>query len=91
MSKTDPSEPVTCPERPDRHFPTISSEDLGVVTKPLTLREKAWNNGALRKTALLILLGVLWDRLGVCLAHPDRRRTCLRGQRGARGAGLVHL
>jgi len=70
MHKTNTPETVTAPERPDRHFPTISSEDLGVVTKPLTLREKAWNNGALRKTAPLILLGVLWEGYARIINNP---------------------
>ncbi len=70
MRQTNPPEAVTTPERPDRHFPTIASEDLGVVTKPLTLREKAWSNGALRKTLLLILLGMIWEGYARIVNNP---------------------
>ena len=52
MSKTDPIESTACPERPERHFRPVPPETLGALAKPLTLRERAWNNGALRKTLL---------------------------------------
>ena len=70
MSNTNPPEPVACPERPERHFQPVPPEALGALAKPLTLREKAWNNGALRKTALLILLGVLWEGYARIINNP---------------------
>lgn len=70
MSKTAPPEPIACPERPERHFQPVPPEALGTLAKPLTLREKAWNNGALRKTALLILLGVLWEGYARVINNP---------------------
>jgi NitT/TauT family transport system permease protein len=70
MSKTDPFESTACPERPDRHFRPVPPESLGTLAKPLTFRERAWNNGALRKTALLILLGVLWEGYARIVNNP---------------------
>ena len=63
MRKTDTPDACTALERPDRHFQPVPPEALGALARPLTLREKAWNNGALRKTMLLILLGILWGRV----------------------------
>jgi len=34
---------------------------FGVIQKPLTLREKLYNSGALRKTVLLLLLALVWE------------------------------
>jgi len=70
MSNTNPPEPVACPDRPDRHFQPVPPEALGTLAKPLTLREKAWNNGAMRKTALLILLGILWEGYARIINNP---------------------
>jgi NitT/TauT family transport system permease protein len=70
MSNTNPPEPVASPERPERHFQPVPPEALGALAKPLTLREKAWNNGALRKTALLVLLGVLWEGYARIINNP---------------------
>lgn len=70
MSKTDPIESTACPERPERHFRPVPPETLGALAKPLTLRERAWNNGALRKTLLLILLGVLWEGYARFIGNP---------------------
>src|SRR5574340_471046 len=70
MSDGNSREPVACPERPDRHFQPVPPEALGALAKPLTLREKAWNNGALRKTALLLLLGVLWEGYARFINNP---------------------
>ncbi|MBM4315638.1 MAG: ABC transporter permease, partial [Deltaproteobacteria bacterium] len=70
MSKTDPFESTACPERPDIHFRPVPPESLGALAKPLTFRERAWNNGALRKTALLILLGLLWEGYARIVSNP---------------------
>ena len=70
MSKSNPAESAAFPERPERHFQPVPPEALGALAKPLTLREKAWNNGALRKTALLILLGILWEGYARIINNP---------------------
>lgn len=70
MPQTNTPETAAAPDRPDRHFQPVLPETLGVLAKPLTLREKAWNNGALRKTALLILLGVLWEGYARIINNP---------------------
>ncbi len=70
MSTTNPPESVACPERPERHFQPVPPEALGALAKPLTFREKALNNGALRKTLLLILLGALWEGYARIINNP---------------------
>ena len=70
MSTTTPPESVACPERPERHFQPVPPEALGTLAKPLTFREKALNNGALRKTLLLILLGALWEGYARIINNP---------------------
>jgi NitT/TauT family transport system permease protein len=48
-------------ERPERlHVPHEASA-FGVVEKPLSNWERLYNRGALRKTAVLILLAVIWE------------------------------
>lgn len=61
---------MACPERPERHFRPVPPEALGALAKPLTFREKALNNGAVRKTLLLILLGVLWEGYARIINNP---------------------
>ncbi|MEW6332959.1 MAG: ABC transporter permease subunit [Thermodesulfobacteriota bacterium] len=61
---------MTLPDRPDRRFQTLPPEALGVVAKPLSFSEKAWNNGALRKTLLLILLGMIWEGYARIINNP---------------------
>jgi NitT/TauT family transport system permease protein len=50
------------------------NKDFGVVEKPLTLWEKAYNNGALRKGLLLAAIALIWEiyarRLGNELLVP---------------------
>ena len=58
------------PVRPERTGAPISPDAFGVVEQPLTLRERAWNNGALRKTALLILLAVAWESYARAINNP---------------------
>ncbi len=39
----------------------VMNEDFGVVEKPITIWERIFQQGAVRKTALLILLAVIWQ------------------------------
>jgi NitT/TauT family transport system permease protein len=42
-------------------FNTVERSTFGVVAKPLTMWERAFDNGALRKAVLLALLALLWE------------------------------
>jgi len=55
---TEPVQPIL---RPERSGTPVAQDAFGVVEQPLTLGERAWNNGALRKTALLLLLALAWE------------------------------
>jgi len=57
-------------ERPERIETPVPSDKLGVVEQPLTLWEQAWNTGALRKAALLILLAAAWEGYARATNNP---------------------
>jgi len=44
--------------------------DFGVVEKPLTFIERLWNNGALRKTVLLLAIAAAWEFYARTLNNP---------------------
>jgi NitT/TauT family transport system permease protein len=56
--------------RPERIGAPVSPDAFGVVEQPLTLGERAWNNGALRKTVLLVLLAAAWEGYARVVANP---------------------
>ncbi|RPI05449.1 MAG: ABC transporter permease subunit [Zetaproteobacteria bacterium] len=56
--------------RPERIGTQVSPDAFGVVEQPLTLGERAWNNGALRKAALLVLLAAAWEGYARVVANP---------------------
>jgi NitT/TauT family transport system permease protein len=62
-----PSGPL---DRPERTGALISPENFGVVKQPLSPWERAWNNGALRKTVLLILLAMTWEGYARWVNNP---------------------
>jgi NitT/TauT family transport system permease protein len=64
------SQPVQSIARPERTGTPISPDAFGVVEQPLSLGERAWNNGALRKTLLLILLALLWEGYARWVNNP---------------------
>lgn len=70
MRETITPKPIPFSERPELFRRPVPPEALGVLSKPLTLREKAWNNGALRKTALLILLAAAWEGYARLINNP---------------------
>ena len=37
------------------------TKEFGVIVKPLTVWERLYNNGALRKTLLILVLGATWE------------------------------
>mgnify|MGYP003386233972 FL=1 len=63
----------TLPEprpRPEFFAEGRLNADFGVVEKPLTFAEKLWNNGALRKAVLLLLLAAGWELYARSLNNP---------------------
>lgn len=64
------SEPESCVQRPERLGTPFPSDALGVVAQPLTLWERAWSTGALRKTVLLILLAAAWEGYARAVKNP---------------------
>jgi NitT/TauT family transport system permease protein len=55
-------------QRPE--FVAQVQQSFGVVEKPLTPWEKIYNQGAIRKTALLITLAVIWEIYARWLDNP---------------------
>ena len=64
------TDPATVPDRSDVVRETVPPSAFGVLAQPLTVWERAWNNGALRKTALLILLASGWELYARWLNNP---------------------
>ena len=62
--------PVQPMLRPERTGAPVAQDAFGVVAQPLTVWERAWNNGALRKTLLLILLALLWEGYARWVNNP---------------------
>jgi len=57
-------------ERPERTGQPVPADALGVVEQPLTIRERAWDHGGLRKTLLLILLALAWEVYARAVNNP---------------------
>ena len=57
-------------ERPEYFAVKAPSTEFGVVQKPLTGWEKLYNNGSVRKIAILILLAMIWEVYGRWLNNP---------------------
>ncbi len=47
--------------RPEFHREPVDSSAFGVVQKPLSRFERLYNNGALRKTVILVVLALVWE------------------------------
>lgn len=47
--------------RPEIHQEPVRSSAFGVVEKPLSMLEKAYNKGALRKVTILAVLALAWE------------------------------
>jgi NitT/TauT family transport system permease protein len=65
MFRLDPAS-----ERPEVVRQPVSASQFGVVQKPLTRWERAYGNGALRKTVLLIVLALIWEAYARQLNNP---------------------
>jgi NitT/TauT family transport system permease protein len=49
----------------------VETSAYGVVEKPLTAWEKVFNNAAVRKGLILLLLGILWQTYSTCMNAPS--------------------
>src|SRR5262245_19568000 len=56
-------------ERPEMFY-TVASSGFEVADKPLGAWERLYDNSAVRKIALLILLAAVWEGYGRWLANP---------------------
>jgi NitT/TauT family transport system permease protein len=64
------TQPVQPALRPERTGTPVAQDAFGVVSQPLTLGERAWNNEALRKTVLLLLLAAAWEGYARVVNNP---------------------
>lgn len=69
MTEIATSLPTPAP-RPEYYAQGDLHTDFGVVEKPLTFVEKLWNNGALRKSVLLIAIAAAWEIYARQLNNP---------------------
>jgi NitT/TauT family transport system permease protein len=70
MNDRAPTGPGPVPERPELLREPVPAEAFGVLAKPLAFRERAWNNPALRKSLLLLLLALLWEGYARIVNNP---------------------
>jgi NitT/TauT family transport system permease protein len=64
------SRPDASLDRPELVHEPVSATQFGVVQKPLSRWERAYDNGALRKTLLLIVLALVWEVYARRLDNP---------------------
>jgi len=57
-------------ERPEFVREGELTKEFGVVEKPLTVAERLFNNGALRKVVLLLIIGAIWEWYARHLNNP---------------------
>lgn len=56
--------------RPEFVRDTVQANQFGVVQKPLTVWERIWNRGEVRKGVLLLLLAGIWQLYAMRLDNP---------------------
>ena len=61
------SQPI---DRPEFVRDQVQERDFGVVLKPLTLWEKIYDNGLIRKCAILLVLAGIWQAYAMFLNNP---------------------
>ncbi|HEX7328445.1 MAG TPA: ABC transporter permease [Casimicrobiaceae bacterium] len=61
---------VVSPRRPEIVREPIASGAFGIVQKPLSVRERILNIGAVRKLALIVILAVAWELYARQLHNP---------------------
>ncbi|MFA6310110.1 MAG: ABC transporter permease [Sterolibacterium sp.] len=64
-----PSKDAMLIPRPEIHREPIGTAAFGVVEKPLSTFERLYNIGGLRKTAILVVLALVWEITGRMLAN----------------------
>jgi NitT/TauT family transport system permease protein len=57
-------------QRPNIHRKPLDMSTFGVIKQPLTVWEKAYNNGFVRKALLLAVLAVIWQIYATLLNNP---------------------
>jgi NitT/TauT family transport system permease protein len=57
-------------ERPNIYHETLGPDQFGIIEKPLTLTEHIYNKVWLRKTAILVVLALIWEIYGRWLDNP---------------------
>lgn len=57
-------------ERLDVLYEPVATSNLETIERPLTLFERLFSNGAVRKTLILLLLACLWEAYGRMLDNP---------------------
>ena len=58
------------PDRPELVREIVAPDAFGILEQPLTVWERAWNNAALRKVVLLILLASAWELYARWVNNP---------------------
>jgi NitT/TauT family transport system permease protein len=61
---------VVSPRRPEIVREPVASGAFGIVQKPLSVRERILNIGAVRKLALIVILAVAWELYARQLHNP---------------------
>ncbi len=74
------------PVRPNIYRDPPDATQFSVVERPLGLWERAWNNGAVRKTVLLLTLALVWQLYALRLDNPLLIPTFLDTVRAFRDA-----
>ena len=58
---------ATPPNRPNREYDVVEFGGVDAVERPIPAWERVWNHGWVRKTALIVLLAVIWQAYGTYL------------------------
>jgi len=64
------TESETSLDRPEAIRKIVAPDAIGILEQPLTVWERAWNNAALRKVVLLIVLASAWELYARWLTNP---------------------
>jgi len=60
----------SAPLRPEHVRDQVAEQDFGVVAKPLTVFERIYGNGLVRKLAILAVLAAIWQLYAMYLNNP---------------------
>lgn len=62
--------PQRAEPRPELRRDPRPATEFGLIERQLPLWERAWNIGALRKAAILVVLALIWEAYGRSVANP---------------------